>query len=396
MSAPHALLIITAALSAMMLAIIWSLCRSDLPGVTDWCMANLIVTGALILFALRGVIPDFLSVVVANAALCLALCVFYAGTVRFCGGSPSWRLLAGVVVATTIGVVALRYGIDSFQGRVVVVSVPHASLCALVAWTLLRARSRGRPNSHAITTAMFALSFAVGHTTRGVLAACSLMGDSLTADGINTAFLALGALVMPALSMGAVLMIHDSLVRRLEAIANTDALTGVMSRKAYEDEAQRELTRALRDGRAPALLIIDIDRFKNVNDTWGHAAGDTVLRAFAQLAAGEIRASDRLARLGGEEFVVLLPATSEAEARKVAERIRQRAEDSPVTAEFGTVRYTISGGVATWQPGESLARLSARADAALYQAKVSGRNRMVGESELPDGSRSTPETLVAV
>lgn len=383
MSASLALLVITAALSAMMLAIVWSLRRCGLPGVREWCHANLIVTCALALFALRGTIPDVLSIVAANTALGWALCMFYAGTARFCGRTPPWRWLIASCSAVAAGIVVLRYGVDLFNARVVLVSVFHAALCAGVGILLIRARPIGRPGSHCLTTAAFALTFAFGHTARGVFAALSMIGDSLSSPGLNIVFLTLGALVMPALSMGAVLMIHDRLVRQLEAIANTDTLTGVASRKAYEDEATRELAHAARGGPMPALVIIDIDRFKSVNDTWGHAAGDVVLRDFARVATGEIRAADRLARLGGEEFVILLPGTGEGEARHVAERIRARAEANPVETMFGTVHYTVSGGVATWRAGESLAQLAARADAALYHAKLSGRNRIVAQSELP-------------
>ncbi|CAG9171586.1 hypothetical protein LMG32289_02431 [Cupriavidus pampae] len=387
MSAPLALLVITAALGAMMLAIVWSLRRCGLPGVRDWCQANLIATVALVLFALRGMVPDVLTVVVANAALAWALCMFYAGTERFCGTTPPWRWLIVGTVGVAVGIAALRYVVDDFSARVALVSVFHALLCAGISLTLIRHRPRDRAASHFLTTATFALGFALAHATRGVLAAMSMLGDSLSAPGLNVVFLTLGALVMPALTMGAVLMIHDSLVRRLEAIANTDALTGVASRKAYEDEAARELARAVRGGPSPALVIIDIDRFKSVNDTWGHAAGDAVLREFARVAAEEIRATDRLARLGGEEFVILLPATGEAEARHVAERIRARAAANPVETLLGsTVHYTVSGGVATWRAGETLAQLSARADAALYRAKLDGRNRTVGQSELAGGA----------
>ncbi|CAG2134857.1 GGDEF domain-containing protein [Cupriavidus plantarum] len=389
MSAPIALLVITAALSAMMLAIVWSLRRCGLPGVREWCHANFVATLALALFALRGNVPDVLSIVVANAALAWALCMFYAGTVLFCGGRPPWRLLIAGTAGVAMGVIALRYLVDAFAARVSLVSVFHAVLCAGVGITLIRHRPPGRTASHFLTTATFALCFAIAHTARGTMAAMAMLGDSITAPGLNIAFLTLGALVMPALTMGAVLMIHDTLVRRLEAIANTDTLTGVASRKAYEEEAARALALAMRGGPTPALVIIDIDRFKSVNDTWGHAAGDAVLREFARVTGEEIRATDRLARLGGEEFVILLPATGEAEARHVAERVRARAAANPVETLFGTVHYTVSGGVATWRAGESLAQLSARADAALYRAKVGGRNRMVGQSELIDGAAAS-------
>ncbi|QYY28674.1 GGDEF domain-containing protein [Cupriavidus pinatubonensis] len=381
MSVPTALLVITAALSAMMLAIVWSLRRCGLPGVPDWCNANLLVTISLVLFTLRGYVNDIFSLVMANAALAGALALFYAGCVRFCGGQPRWGRLAAGLLATMAVVVAWRYVFDVFTTRVVAVSAFHAVLCALTGITLIRWRPRSRFGHYHLTTAGFALFFALGHTARGLLSAFSLMGDpySLQSLGLNTFFLTLGALVMPALTMGAVLMIHDTMVRRLEAIANTDGLTGVMSRKAWEDMASRALAAGARGGVPPALLIIDIDRFKGVNDTYGHAAGDAVLKGFAILAGAQVRSTDSLGRLGGEEFAVVLPATRVADAVVISERIRAGAEQHAVRiGEHGTiVRYTISGGVACLRPGETLAQLSARADAALYRAKLEGRNRIV-------------------
>src|SRR5262245_45907748 len=112
MSAPIALLVITAALSAMMLAIVLSLRRCGLPGVHEWCHANLVATVALVLFALRGNIPDVLSVVVANATLAWAICMFYAGTVLFCGGKPPWRMLVVGTAGVAVSIAALRYVVD--------------------------------------------------------------------------------------------------------------------------------------------------------------------------------------------------------------------------------------------------------------------------------------------
>ncbi|CAG2146957.1 hypothetical protein LMG31506_03514 [Cupriavidus yeoncheonensis] len=395
MSVPTALLVITAALSAMMLAIVWSLRRCGLPGVPDWCNANLAVTMALPLFALRGQISDMLSVVAANAALAWALAMFYAGCVRFCGGQPRWGRLAVGALATMAVVVTWRYVYDVFTTRVAAVSAFNTVLCVLTGITLIRKRPRGRAGSYHLTTAAFALFFATGHAARGLLSAFSLMGDpySLQSLGLNALFLTLGALVMPALSMGAVLMIHDTMVRRLEDIANTDGLTGVMSRKAWEDMGGREIARAAHGHPPLALVIVDIDRFKAVNDTYGHAAGDAVLKGFAGLAAAQIRATDGVGRLGGEEFAVLLPATRMADALRLAERIRTGAEQHCVQiGDHGAaVRYTISGGIACLRPGESLAQLSARADAALYRAKLEGRNRIVAHDDRqPGAGTSTP------
>lgn len=382
MSDPIALLAVTTLLSVMMLGIVWSLRRCGQPGVTLWLYSNLTAMGALMLFTLRGTIPDVLGIVVANGALAWALALFYAGTLRFCGRAPPWRLLAACTLAVVAGIVTWRYVFPDFNTRVVIVSAFHAWFCAATGVALVRGRPRAHAASHHLATAGFAFFLAAAHVLRGILSALSVMDDpaTLVSPGLNAVFLVLGAIACPALTMGAVLMIHDAMVRRLEAIANTDFLTGVLSRKAFEDEAARELARAARGGGPPVLLIVDIDHFKLVNDTFGHATGDAVLAGFARLAAASLRATDRIGRIGGEEFVVLLPGSSLDEAGHAAERIRAQAEASRVGhagGQAGVVRYTVSGGYAAWQPGETLAQLTARADTALYMAKLSGRNRML-------------------
>lgn len=176
----------------------------------------------------------------------------------------------------------------------------------------------------------------------------------------------------------------------LRAQAGTDALTGVANRRAFLERADDEVHRALRYGHPLSLLMIDIDHFKQVNDVHGHAAGDAALVRLVEACGPELREHDVLARLGGEEFVVLLPHTDPTRAMLVAERLRQAVERAPVdpprNASGGVFHITISLGSATLRndrtaaPSESLSTLLERADQALYGAKHSGRNRVVGSS----------------
>jgi diguanylate cyclase (GGDEF)-like protein len=161
---------------------------------------------------------------------------------------------------------------------------------------------------------------------------------------------------------------------RLEQIAATDPLTGAANRARFEE---RLLAEHRRHDRAPGIpfsvLLLDIDRFKQINDTWGHLQGDLVLKGIVQLVQSQLRNIDTLARWGGEEFALLLPQTGAAEARAVAEKTHHALAQ----AEFGKVgRVTASFGVATCQAGESGAALLERADDALYRAKRNGRNRV--------------------
>lgn len=165
----------------------------------------------------------------------------------------------------------------------------------------------------------------------------------------------------------------------------TDVLTGWHNRRYLQVRMKEELARASRDGRNLVCLMLDIDHFKSVNDTWGHVAGDAVLRELAQRIEIEIRASDVAARYGGEEFVVLLPDTTTADAERLAERIRDAVGNTPFVLPGGEeIFVTISIGIAelTAAPKEADLKtlgdaLIAHADVALYKAKSAGRDRVV-------------------
>ena len=178
---------------------------------------------------------------------------------------------------------------------------------------------------------------------------------------------------------------QKDLEEQLRALATRDSLTGAANRRHFVELAQREHERSRRAGSPLSLCLFDADHFKNINDHYGHVAGDHVLSAMAAAARGALRASDVLGRLGGEEFAMLLPDTDLAGALLVAERVRAavaatvvqggevRGADAP-----GAIRVTISIGVAERQGDESVEALLKRADRALYAAKDSGRDRVQG------------------
>lgn len=163
-----------------------------------------------------------------------------------------------------------------------------------------------------------------------------------------------------------------------EQVARLDALTGVASRRAFTERAELEIHRALRYHQPLSVVMIDLDRFKRVNDNYGHAVGDTVLVTFAQAIQGQVREVDMVGRLGGEEFSVLLPGIGAEEAVRVAERMRHAVENRELLVGGQPLRFTASFGVAEFDGIElNLAGLLARADAALYHAKRTGRNKVV-------------------
>ncbi len=163
----------------------------------------------------------------------------------------------------------------------------------------------------------------------------------------------------------------------LALASRRDPLTGLPNRRAFEEDLAREAARAGRTAAPLAVVVLDVDRFKGVNDVHGHAAGDAVLRAVALRVASAIRAGDVLARIGGEEFGTLLPGADLTRAAEAAERMRATLAGTPVEAAGHVLAVTASFGCAALAAGEAPDALVARADARLYEAKRAGRDRVM-------------------
>lgn len=175
----------------------------------------------------------------------------------------------------------------------------------------------------------------------------------------------------------------DDMNRRLDHLARTDALTGCANRRQFLDGIEAERMRCERHGRVFSILSLDLDHFKGVNDRHGHLGGDAVLRRFVARVGNVLRATDILGRVGGEEFIVLLPETRLDDALSVAERIRLAVSSPPISLLTGSVALTVSIGVAAFHEAgdDTVERILSRADAALYAAKNGGRNQVRGEGD---------------
>ena len=187
-----------------------------------------------------------------------------------------------------------------------------------------------------------------------------------------------------------------TLVEESRWMATTDALTGLSNRRAFIDWATREVARCARYADHFCVMLLDVDHFKQVNDRYGHAAGDAVLAAVSRLMGSIVRSCDVVARWGGEEFVVALPSTALDGATLVAERIRAALEAHPIADPSGgqVLTVTASFGVAQLEAGESLDQLVDRADRAMYAAKSAGRNRVLSTAQLLPALHSvTPQSM---
>lgn len=172
-------------------------------------------------------------------------------------------------------------------------------------------------------------------------------------------------------------IINQRMNQQLRARALSDDLTGALSRRGLRELGERMLTLQPSQPHSLAVLMMNVDHFKDINDQHGHAVGDDVLRQLAQLTREHLRADALVARYGGAEFTILLPVRSHLEARSVAERLRQVLSTRPCKTRGGPVSITVSIGVSFHQSGSSLEDALARADACLQEAKQNGRNRVV-------------------
>lgn len=214
----------------------------------------------------------------------------------------------------------------------------------------------------------------------GAAAIALRQGAGGTGVDFDTFRLVLVLLYPPAfigVGLFTVFLVAADLAERMRALAVSDLLTGILNRRGFEEAAERAIRNAQRQRQPLTLVVTDIDRFKAINDRYGHAAGDRAIQHFAGRMAGMVRRGDLIGRIGGEEFALLLINTGSAEAMEVVERIRADVSAMPVDGPE-SIRMTASFGVTDMRTGDNiLANLFARADRALYRAKIEGRDRAV-------------------
>jgi len=371
------LLLVMMALSVVMLLVLSSLARSGAQGIREWLVANALAVVGLPLIAARGIVPDVLSIEVANTMLMGTSAMMVAGFRRHLGRRVSWRALGAWVALGLAAIVILHHGSDSFSLRVVAVSLVHAVLALWGGLSVKRCLHAAPHRYPWLFTIGACFAVAAGMAVRALTYALQAAGWMPPVDGptLNLLFFSVGTLSLPALTLGAVMMANAGIIARATWAADHDHLTGAPSRRAFFALAERERARSSRHGAPLSLLLFDVDHFKRINDTHGHAAGDRVLVEIVDRVTLGLRGADACGRLGGEEFAVLLPDTPAGGALPIAERLRLTLQGAP---RDGTgIGYTVSIGVASLLPGETIAAMLSRADAALYEAKAAGRNKVM-------------------
>jgi diguanylate cyclase (GGDEF)-like protein len=334
------------------------------------------IAGALVtaLIATRNHAPDFVSITLPFGLLAAAYAVMWAA-----GRTFSNRPLLSMWMAAgpVIWFVACAFPVffQFTQYRVVLISVISATYTFAAAYELWRGRDeRLLSRFPMIGCLVLHASFLVAR------AAVALVWTPPTgAQILTTSWVA--AMVIEAIVLiiaGGFLQLSMAKERSEQVqrrAAATDELTGVASRRAFLDEGEQRLKAAMRQGLPVALLLFDLDRFKQINDSHGHQAGDRVLQAFAGRAVEVLRPGDFFGRIGGEEFAALLSNTNQASALRIAEHVRAAVEKLEFWEHDVPLHLSVSGGVATASnPGCDLASLLKQADHALYGAKTAGRN----------------------
>jgi len=365
------------ALGGLLLLFSWLQNRST-QALALWGIGYLLAAAGAALPAAQGFVPNVWTIVVANALICLAYGVMWGGA-RCFEGRPIrlYQMLCGAAIWVAACQIEGFY--QSVQARVVLHS------CILATYALLSAREIWHARDRELISRWPALAIVVLHAGF-VLARIPLadaLADALPApigtghlQSTTSLIIAFEALFTAfCLAFLRVNMAKERAELEQRKAALADPLTGIANRRAFFDLGGPLLARTMAGRRPAALLLLDLDRFKQVNDTAGHQAGDRVLRAFSDLAAASMRPGDLFGRLGGEEFACLLLDASMAQALQVAERVRHDLETTGFPGV--TAGVTVSVGVATaGEAGRDLHALLASADAALYRAKSKGRNRV--------------------
>jgi len=341
-----------------------------------WGAAYVLAALSFALVSARGRIPDVLSTELGNSALLLGYAVLIAGTRAFNGREtpPTVFLIAPLIWLTAMRIPAVQADIAL---RIIIITLCQCGMMSYVIYEFWR--ERAEPLLSRWPTIVVLVSHLIVLGLR--LPAALLTPMTTTADffqsptfGVMVFVTVLYTITFAFLLLS---MVKERGELRHKTAALIDPLTGLANRRAFLGDAEHFMALGPQHGESLTVMLADLDRFKAVNDQFGHAVGDRVLQIFAETITGALRATDLSGRLGGEEFAFLMPRTNAAEAQRIAERIRIQFAEAARKVDGDAVDATVSVGVATATMPAQLSDLVAAADDALYRAKAEGRNRVM-------------------
>jgi len=371
-------LVVTHLLTTSVIYMNWRI-HAHVPGVKEWAIGRILVTVALLAFALRNQLPPLPSILVGNGLLFLGSYVVYVGIRKFIGaGTPKHRPYLVAIGLWTLVIGYFATVEDSLLIRAMLSGAFTALYSAFQVVILFR-YNKGR-----YTTAKMFQGVMAVHCLFNVSWPIGLpfLLDSNHLLGQTSAFQLYffeGIIVSILSACIYVAMTAEYLHKDLRNQAEYDVLTNSINRRAFTPLAEHILARRAREHSPVSLMMMDLDHFKNINDTYGHQVGDEVLRQVAMTIRSTLRSQDVLCRFGGEEFIVLCPNTPSGAADQIAERIRAATAALRIQANSVSLTVTLSIGFATYPSNSKLNDLEIliqAADLALYSAKDNGRNQV--------------------
>jgi diguanylate cyclase (GGDEF)-like protein len=374
MNAPQIILTVSCFVALAMGTILFTIAKTypkSIRGLTEWSLAALLIGFSLPLFIARGAIPDAFSIVLSNLMILTGFMMMNQGVRKFSGAPPranrAWLVL--FVLSYVSLFVWFTYVQPNMGMRVATMSV--FTLVVILDQLIFVLEELPRTTGRHILVASLAILIVPRIVRLGGL----MLGFDQPAGVFDLSipqlvYIAIPSITIPLGTISLILLAAEKLHQELEFISRYDDLTQCLNKKSAMEELQREIAWAKRHGNKLSIMLIDLDNFKDINDTYGHLEGDKVLVDFASKAKTVLRDTDRLTRFGGDEFMAILPDTDIEHASLIADRLHGAGKESQPIA------WTVSIGISEWlDPDDSLAALLTRADQALYKAKALGRNQ---------------------
>jgi diguanylate cyclase (GGDEF)-like protein len=373
----------------MALGLIWTYVARSYPNFAAapmWTGSAFLAALGAAVSMLRGVVDSILPLLAGGTMLILACCLAATGVRRFYGQDMSWRLTAAVTGLSFAGLTFFIAVVDHMPMRIFIYSL-GMSIPMAMTLRLLLSHSAGRANPGARLAGITAILILAINVIRGGGAILHIGGEvsMVRFNEFQAALILLLVFLSMAWNFGFVLMAIDRLRAEVADLALIDDLTGVANRRQLLRRLVEECAIAQRTNEPFAILVIDLDGFKEINDSHGHAAGDACLQHFTLMAQMRLRPGDLLARTGGDEFCIVLPVTTLREGAMIARRVLEACREDAAGCTGADIPISASIGVAQWTRGigPHSERLIAAADQALYQAKKDGKNRFAVYDHAP-------------
>lgn len=358
--------------------------RKVYDGFRHWISANFGLSLGYALVSLQDLIPVFLSDILGNLFILYSLILIYEGIQQFY--DRPWFSRVNYFV---LGVYAVLEIVFAYIAPSIVARVTCTSLAILILLLVTGSQLRNVTIPKLEVTSRWAgYIFFIAALGPCIWALLSILRSgpieffSKSLSSWHAAFLSVFTVTWTFffffLNSSRLEMDLESARFELELISRTDPLTNLYNRRYFDEQAEHEFQRAKRSGSSNALLLLDVDEFKSINDLHGHDVGDAVLITLATVLRSELRSFDLIARYGGDEFIIMLTDTQKEEAYSIAERIRRRIFLTPFAVRTRIFNVTLSAGIASLEPTDThLRTFLKRGDDALYRAKEQGRNCVV-------------------